>query len=138
MVLKINTPSGSEPEFEEDGNPSQSNFEYNYRFDNRRRIWAPPTDFFETDDAFEVHVEAYGMHENDFSITFVKHSLFISAVRNGRVEKRTYHQMEISYGELGVHLRIPSPIVREQIDASYHNGILVVVMPKQQPASTQP
>ena len=130
MGMKINMPSGSEPDHDEDSHPSQNRFDYLFHFENRRRIWRPPTDFFETDDAFQVHVEAGGMNDEDFSITFVKQSLFISAVRSAAGDKRTYHQMEITCGELGVHVRIPSPVTKEDIDASYHNGILVVVLPK--------
>ena len=128
--MKINTPSGPEPDLDADSHPSQKRLEYNFIFDNRRRIWRPPTDFFETANNFEVHLEAGGMKEDDFSITFIKQSLFISAVRSGSEERRTYHQMEITYGELGVHIKIPSPVIKEEIDASYHNGILIVVLPK--------
>ncbi len=101
-----------------------------FRFSNRRRIWRPPTDLFETEGAIVVKVEAAGMSEEDFSITFTRNVLYIAGVRGEPASKVAYLQMEIPYGEFATEVHIRSPIDRERIDAQYRNGFLTVVMPK--------
>jgi HSP20 family molecular chaperone IbpA len=41
--------------------------------------------------------------------------------------------MEINYGDFVVEVRLPVPIDRERIDASYSDGFLRVSLPKAQP-----
>ena len=114
----------------DDSTPMQTLSDYNFRFSNRRRIWRPPTDFTETEDTVVVKVEAAGMAEDDFSITYVHNSLFISGVRPEPLEKVRYHQMEITYGEFSTEVNISIPVDREAIDASYSEGFLTVTLPK--------
>ncbi len=108
----------------------QSLNDMNFRYKNNRRIWSPPTDLYETDEAMIVNLEAAGMTEDDFSITFVHGTLFIKGIRAEPCEKMIYRQMEIAYGEFASEVRIEKPVERSSIDATYQNGFLRVILPK--------
>ncbi len=115
---------------QEQENLVQTLSDFNFRFSNRRRIWRPPTDLIETEAAIVVKVEAGGMSEEDFSITFANETLFIAGVRAESTAKMVYHQMEIAYGEFATEVHIKAPVEKEGIEALYANGFLVVTLPK--------
>ncbi len=94
------------------------------------RMWRPPTDVYETRDALVVRMEIAGMSENDFDITFADGHLTVRGIRHDREEKIGYHQMEIPYGEFGVEIYLTLPIRADEITASYHNGFLIITLPK--------
>ncbi len=95
--------------------------------------WFPPTDIFETDEAFIVRVEIAGMQENDFTIELSGRVLNIRGTRRDTMERRACHQMMIPFGEFGVEVEIPVPIRAEGVEAVYQNGFLRVLLPKAQP-----
>ncbi len=96
----------------------------------RGRAWRPPTDVFETADAYVVKVEIAGMSEDDFRITFAGRSLSITGTRHDSAAKVGYHQMEISYGEFQTEVELQVAVAAENIEAVYQNGFLVVTLPK--------
>jgi len=114
----------------DNGDPMLSLSGLTFRFSNRRRIWRPPTDVFETEREIVVKVEAAGMTEDDFSITFTRDTLLISGVRAERGGKVAFHQMEIPYGEFSTEVQIRAAIDKNRIEALYRNGFLTVTMPK--------
>jgi len=114
----------------ESRNLVQSMNELNFRYNNSRRVWSPPTDLYETAEAMVVVVEAAGMSEDDFSITFIHETLFIKGVRSEPCEKLSYRQMEIAYGEFSTEVRIDQLVERQAIDAKYEAGLLKVILPK--------
>lgn len=95
--------------------------------------WRPPTDVYETDDALIVRVEVAGMHENDFSIEVKGRSLIIHGMRNDASRPRSFHQMEIRFGEFAIELELPIPIDTNSIEAIYNNGFLHLILPKAKP-----
>lgn len=94
------------------------------------RMWRPPTDVYETRDALVVRMEIAGMSEDDFDITFADGHLTVRGVRHDREEKLGYHQMEIPYGEFVAEIYLALPIRVEAITAAYHNGFLIITLPK--------
>lgn len=94
------------------------------------RRWFPPTDIFETDEAFIVRVEIAGMQEDDFTIELSGRNLSIRGVRRDTMERRACHQMMIPFGEFGVEIEVPVPVRAEGVEAVYHNGFLRVFLPK--------
>ncbi len=104
-----------------------------WRIASRPHIWRPPTDVYETEEAVIVRVEIAGMRENDFSISLVDRNLTIHGVRPDTTEKRAYHQMEIPFGEFSTEIDIPFPIVTDEVEATYRDGFLKVVLPKARP-----
>lgn len=96
----------------------------------RSPAWRPPTDVYEIDDAVIVRVEIAGMHETDFSIILDGRYLSIRGVRQDVTERRAYHQMEIRFGEFNVDVEMPATIDVENVQATYQNGFLKIILPK--------
>jgi HSP20 family protein len=105
------------------------------------RTWRPPTDVYETDDSVVVQVEIAGMEEGDavftskFTISLADRNLTISGVRRDPLPESqaltlSYQQMEIRYGEFETEVYLPWAIVEEEIEATYEDGFLRVVLPK--------
>lgn len=105
----------------------------------RRRItarshnWRPSTDVLETEDAVVVRVEIAGMRDGDFSITLEGQTLLIKGTRSRMSECRTYHQMEIPFGDFSTEVEIPFPIDSVRIEAVYQDGFLRIWLPKIKP-----
>ena len=99
----------------------------------RPRVWRPPTDVFETEEAIVVRVEIAGMEESEISIVLQDRSLVIHGVRQDVSERRAYHQMEISFGEFVSEIELPDPIIAEEVVAEYKNGFLKVHLPLVRP-----
>ena len=93
-------------------------------------LWTPPTDVYETEDKYFVRIEAAGMRESDFEITFDKGILLVKGVRNDVPERRGYHQMEIHFGKFTTSIGIPGAIDLDTSMAEYHDGFLIISMPK--------
>jgi len=106
---------------------------YTFRLRQQGRAWRPPTDVFETDLEFVVLVELAGMRGVEIAVTLDEQLLRIRGTRPESSGTRAYHQMEINYGDFVLEVRLPVPIDRERIDASYSDGFLKVLLPKTQP-----
>lgn len=104
-----------------------------WRIVSRPRLWRPPTDVYETEEAMVVRVEIAGMSEDDFSISLVERSLLIRGIRQDTPERRAYHQMEIAFGEFNTEVELPYQVIADQVEATYRDGFLRIVLPKAQP-----
>lgn len=100
---------------------------------NMRTSWRPPTDVYETDDVITVRMEIAGMKESDFVIELNERFLSIRGVRPDANERRSYHQMEIRFGEFSVEIELPSPIHVDLVEATYQDGFLRLILPKALP-----
>lgn len=96
----------------------------------RPRVWHPPTDVYETNDAIIVKVEIAGMNPDDIHITFVDRVLTISGTRQDMDAKSSYHRLEIHYGEFLSQVYLGGNYHTDRIDAQYTNGLLYVIVPK--------
>lgn len=92
--------------------------------------WSPPTDVYETDVSFVVRVEVAGMRESDFIIDVDHNYLVIGGTRVDAQEHRSYHQMEIRFGEFSTGVELPPGVNVDKADAEYEDGFLTVVLPK--------
>jgi HSP20 family protein len=93
-------------------------------------VWSPPTDVFETENAYIVRVEVAGMRQQDFSVQIENNLLAISGMRSEKPERRAYHQMEIRFGEFSSVVAIPGPVDVDSSSAEYEDGFLTVTLPK--------
>jgi len=101
----------------------------------RTRIWRPPTDVYETDTCVVVKVEIAGMREEDFDISLSSRVLTIAGVRRDPTAEvhgstLSYQQMEIRYGDFRTEVYIPWAIIEDEIEATYEDGFLKVILPK--------
>jgi HSP20 family protein len=98
-------------------------------------VWSPPTDVYETDASFVFRLEVAGMCQSDFSIDVEDNFFIISGVRSESPERRTYHQMEIRFGEFSTAIEIPAGADVSKAQADYEDGFLNIVMPKIKPTT---
>ena len=104
-----------------------------WRLIRQSNLWRPPTDVLETDEAYVVIVEVAGMRGAEFSVTYDQQVLTIQGTRSDTSVRKAYHQMEVAYGEFETAVRIPVPIDASNIEATYSDGFLRVVLSKTRP-----
>ncbi len=98
------------------------------------RNWRPPTDVYESEEFIIVKVEIAGMVQENFDITFYKNVLNISGCRSDEnAAIKSFHQLEIGYGEFLTSIEINIPVKVDQADAVYKNGFLLIHLPKDHP-----
>jgi HSP20 family protein len=129
----LQSPGWNTPE----DSPLFSNNEGRWRFASQSHTWRPPTDVFETADAYVVRVEIAGMQDKDFSISLSDRLLAIRGIRPDVTVRRAYHQMEIFFGEFLSEVELPGPVVSEKTEAEYREGFLWMILPKVQPHKVQ-
>ena len=103
----------------------------------RSPVWRPPTDVYETEQDVIVRVEVAGMREDDFLISLTGDRLSVRGNRPDIQEKRAYHQMEIPFGEFSLEVKLPAPVLADQVVAEYQDGLLRLVFPKDKPKRIQ-
>ena len=95
-------------------------------------VWSPPTDEYETEEAYVVRMEIAGMREDDFEASLENNTLLISGARpNDLQERRAYQQMEIRFGKFASAISLPGPIDIDRTHAEYKDGFLIIVLPKE-------
>jgi len=96
----------------------------------RSNVWSPPTDEYETEEAYIVRVEIAGMRDDDLEVSFENNKLFISGSRSDLRERRAYHQMEIRFGKFATVVALQGDVDLEKSTADYRDGFLTVILPK--------
>lgn len=99
--------------------------------------WRPATDVSETENAYRVVVEVAGMRGSDFAVTYEGQRLQIRGLRSDTGAHKAYHQMEISYGEFETTVQLPDMVEVSEIEASYADGFLTVILPKAEPKKVE-
>lgn len=99
----------------------------------RPNVWSPPTDAYETDEAYIVRMEIAGMREEDFDVTLENNTLLIMGMRSDTTERRAYHQMEIRFGKFATAVGLPAPVNIDEALAEYKDGFLTITLPKAKP-----
>ena len=102
-------------------------------------IWEPPVDIYETDDALVLQVELPGVSKDTVSVELHEHTLRLSGERT-REPAGTggqYFRQEGRYGAFQRAFRMPTIVDEAKIQATYHDGILALRLPKQAAATPQ-
>lgn len=97
-----------------------------------RRDIVPQLDLTEDDKSLRVAVELPGMDENDVDVTLSDRLLTIRGEKKGETEVQDteVHRRERAYGAFRRSIEIPAAVDASKIEASFHNGILSVELPK--------
>lgn len=94
--------------------------------------FVPKVDVVENDKAFEIHVAVPGMNKEEFKIDLNDNFLTISGERKFTREKNenNYRAIETQYGTFSRSFSLPDNVNASAISAKYNNGILEVLVPK--------
>jgi HSP20 family molecular chaperone IbpA len=93
----------------------------------RMPAWEPPVDVFETESALLIRAALPDVDPEDFEISLDDAGLHLTGRRRLPAEaaRGAIHQLEIPYGRLERHVRLPAGQYR-LVEHSYHNGCLEI------------
>ncbi|ABL66307.1 Hsp20/alpha crystallin family protein [Chlorobium phaeobacteroides] len=91
-------------------------------------------DISEDEKAIYIDADVPGMKKEDVKVKIEDDVLFISAERTQEEEekKKGYHRIERSWGSLSRSFTVGDNIDTDNIEASYDNGVLKLVLPKKE------
>lgn len=108
---------------------------FNDSVNNRRLLadFTPHVDASETGNQYEFHVSLSGLSKEDITIDFQEGKLTIAGERKFKREEakdKKFHLLETQYGSFSRTFFLPDNVNPAQIDAKFENGILQVIVPK--------
>jgi HSP20 family protein len=94
--------------------------------------FVPKVDIIEDQKGFEIHLALPGMNKEDFKIDLKENQLTVSGERKFRneVEGKNYRTVQTQFGAFSKTFLLPENVDAEKIEAKYNNGILELVVPK--------
>ncbi len=103
---------------------------------DQRQEWTPPVDITETKDSIIVRTELPGLTKEDVEIDVANGILAIRGEKKVEEEDkgRTWHRREVRYGSFSRSFSLPSDVKSEEAKAAFSDGILTVVLPKEEKA----
>ncbi len=98
------------------------------------RHWHPPTDIYETEEAFFIRLEVPGVDLDSVSVEVQEDQVVIRGERpNLCPEGVVLHQIEILSGPFQVAVLLPKAVDAGRARAAYEAGFLTVELPKVPP-----
>lgn len=99
---------------------------------NDRNSFIPKADVIENEDSFELHISAPGLKKDDFSIELKDNVLTIGGERkfSNETKDKNFRSIETQYGSFSRAFTLPENVDASKINAKYNNGILEVIIPK--------
>lgn len=100
----------------------------------------PAVNIKELDSQFEIELAVPGMKKDDFEIEVEDSVLSISSTQEEEQvnEKGKFTRQEFSYSSFRRSFTLPDSVNPTKIDASYKEGVLLVLLPKHKEAQPQP
>lgn len=94
--------------------------------------FSPRVDIAENEKAFEIQVAVPGFNKKDINLDLRDGLLSISGERKFEKEddKKNFYSVQTQYGTFKKSFQLPDSIEEGKIEASYENGILNVIIPK--------
>ena len=91
----------------------------------------PHTDMYEENDQLVMKTELPGIDQKDLDITLEGDRLNIKAEKREEVaEDSAHHTRERYYGEYFRSVTLPYPVKEGEIQATFDNGVLELILPK--------
>ena len=99
---------------------------------NGEFAFSPKVDILESAKEFELHIAVPGFNKEEFNISVDDKIITISGERKFDEEKseKAYKSVQTSFGSFKRSFSLPDNVNAKKIDAKYNNGILEVVIPK--------
>jgi len=100
----------------------------------------PAVNIKELDSQFEIELAVPGMNKDDFEIEVEDGVLSISSTQEEEQvnEKGKFTRREFSYSSFRRSFTLPDSVDSTKIDATYKEGVLLVLLPKDKEAQPQP
>lgn len=94
--------------------------------------FTPHVDVLEDDKKYELHFAVPGMEKEHFKLELNENTLIVSGERKFESEEKnkTFHRVETQFGSFARAFTLPNNVKRDAIEAEYKNGMLQVVLPK--------
>jgi HSP20 family protein len=99
----------------------------------------PKVNILENDQSFQLELAAPGLEKSDIKIQLEHELLTISSEKKEEENKnKRYTKKEFSFQSFRRVFTLPELVDTDKIEANYHNGILLVTIPKKEEAKPQP
>jgi HSP20 family protein len=94
--------------------------------------WTPPVDIYETDDALVLTAMLPGVSKDDVSLEVHNNTLTLRGERKptAAVQDERYYRRECVYGPFQRSFVLPATVDQNKVQATYHDGILELHLPK--------
>jgi HSP20 family protein len=105
---------------------------FNETYSERATKFRPNVDVFENEKGYEIHLALPGMDKKDFNIDVKEGLLTISGERKfeKKTDEKNFHSVETQVGSFSRSFNLPKHVNVAGILAEYKNGMLEVVVPK--------
>jgi len=92
----------------------------------------PALNVWANDEGLKVTAEVPGVSPEDIDISVVGDMLTLNGTRKTDEldENARYHRQERGYGDFTRSLQLPFPVDVNKVEATFHNGLLMVAMPR--------
>jgi HSP20 family protein len=98
--------------------------------------WAPMVDISEDEKEFVIKAEIPEVDKKDVKVMLQEGVLTVSGERRQEKEEKgkKYHRIERSYGKFVRSFSLPDEIAEDKLSAEFKDGLLIVRLPKCEPA----
>ena len=99
-----------------------------------RQYSAPATNIVEQESDFKLELAVPGMNKEDFKIDVENNLLTVSSEKQMEKEEndKNFTRKEFTYGAFSRSFTLPKSVDADNINATYLNGILQIVLPKKE------
>jgi HSP20 family protein len=98
------------------------------------RLWTPPVDIEETEDAWVIEAEVPGVRREDVHVDVQDNELAITGEIKERERTGILRRRTRKTGEFEFRVTLPGQVDAERIDANLRDGVLTVRIPKPEQA----
>ena len=115
---------------------ARTNFETSDGIDS----WSPTCDVYERPDSLVMSIELPGLSRDQIDVRVDGDELVVEGERRMGRERNDehYHRVEREFGKFSRRFRLPSTADRGQIEATYRDGLLEVVIANRSTGATDP
>ena len=110
----------------------------NFFYDYDNYNWTPSVDINESSDNFMITADLPGIKKSDIEVKVEENVLILNAKR--KIDKTNanekYHFSERRSGTFNRSFKLPKSVKEEKITADFDNGVLSIIIPKAEDAST--
>jgi HSP20 family protein len=95
-------------------------------------LWTPQVEVFERDKEFVIRADLPGLTRDDINVEATDEGITIEGERKQESEEKDggYYRSERSYGKFVRTFPLPAGVMAEDADASFHDGVLEITLPK--------